>query len=214
MINTVLNTLKACEYKMIQISQNFIKYDNVNGEKALYYLPKQQELLVCNVANNVTRYVSNNQIEFLTIKEYLKLKGEQWSKSRDCEMGDIIVVRKGTLDIVACIDLKVADDGEHTTYFPQNRLFVGCINASSYTWFAEFASGNVPHWYLCVSYDGSEFVIIDAIKLAEYVNKNNIDMKKVYKFGKKNEIYIPSCWIFQNINRFKTNGVLLFEKRS
>jgi hypothetical protein len=93
-------------------------------------------------------------------------------------------------------------------------LFVGCINASSYTWFADNATGDVPHLYLCVSYDGSEFVIIDAIKLAEYINKNSIDMKTVYKFSEKGELYIPSCWIFQNIHQFRANRVLLFEKRS
>ena len=214
MINVVLNTLKSCEYKMIMVSKDRIKYDKVNGENASFYLPKQQELLVCNVANNVVKFVGNNQIEFLPIKEYLALTGKEWSKNYDCEMGDIIVVRKGTFDIVAHIDLKVADNGEHTTYFPQHRLFVGCINVASYEWFASNASGNVPHLYLCASYDGSEFVIIDAIKLAKYVDRNNINIKKVYKVGKKGELYIPSCWVFQNIDQFRTSGVLLFEKRS
>lgn len=212
MIATVLNTIKACDIEMIQISKEDIKRDKIGGEHAMFYLPKLQELLVCNIANTIARY-TNNTIEFLPIKRYLELMGKTWSKKLDCQLGDIIVVRKGTLDVVVCIDLKVADDGEHTVYFPQHRLFVGCINKTSYDFFARGASGNTPHWYLCTSYNGAEFVIIDAIGLAEFIKVNSINIDGIYKTDKKGNLYIPSCWIFQNIQSLKEFNVLLFEKR-
>lgn len=197
-MNDVIKTLKGCRFEMIQIDRDEISNDNIGNEQAMYYLPKVQERLVCNVANNVANYIgSTTEIEFLTIKKYLERKGLKWSKELDAKLGDIIVVLKGTTQVLACIDLKVANDGPNKVYYPQNRLFVGCITDTSYELFAKNATRKYPHYYLCTSYDGSEFVIVDAFKLVDYLKAKNIQIDTVYKsdaFGSK---YIPSCWVFK-----------------
>ena len=202
-MNDIIRTLKECQFEMIQIDKDEISKDTIGNEQAMYYLPKVQERLVCNVANNVANYIDNNiEIEFLTIKKYLERKGLKWSKELDAKLGDIIVVLKGTTQVLACIDLKVANDGPNKVYNPQNRLFVGCITDTSYELFAKNATRKYPHYYLCTSYDGSEFVIIDAFKLVDYLKDKNIQINTVYKsdaFGSK---YIPSCWIFKHEQYF------------
>ena len=202
-MNDVIRTLKSCQFEMIQIDKDEISKDTIGNEQAMYYLPKVQERLVCNVANNVARYIGNDvKIEFLTIKKYLERKGLNWSRELDAKLGDIIVVLKGTTQVFACIDLKVANDGQNKVYYPQNRLFVGCITDTSYELFAKNATRKYPHYYLCTSYDGSEFVIVDAFKLVDYLNDNKIQINTVYKsdaFGSK---YIPSCWVFNHEQYF------------
>lgn len=202
-MNDVIIILKGCRFEMIQIDKDEISNDTIGSEQAMYYLPKVQERLVCNVANNVANYIGNNiEIEFLTIKKYLELKKFKWSKELDAKLGDIIVVLKGTTQVLACIDLKVANDGPNKVYNPQNRLFVGCITDTSYELFAKNATRKYPHYYLCTSYDGSEFVIVDAFKLVDYLKAKNIQIDTVYKsdaFGSK---YIPSCWVFKNEKYF------------
>lgn len=202
-MNDVIRTLKGCIFEMIQIDRDEISKDTIGSEQAMYYLPKVQERLVCNVANNVANYISNSvEIEFLTIKKYLERKGFKWSKELDAKLGDIIVVLKGTTQVFACIDLKVANDGPNKVYNPQNRLFVGCITDTSYELFAKNATRKYPHYYLCTSYDGSEFVIVDAFKLVDYIKDKKIQINTVYKsdaFGSK---YIPSCWIFKHEKYF------------
>ena len=202
-MNNVIRTLKGCRFEMIQIDRDEISNDTIGNEQAMYYLPKAQERLVCNVANNVANYIgSTTEIEFLTIKKYLELKKLKWSKELDAKLGDIIVVLKGTTQVLACIDLKVANDGPNKVYNPQNRLFVGCITDTSYELFAKNATRKYPHYYLCTSYDGSEFVIIDAFKLVDYLKDKNIQINTVYKsdaFGSK---YIPSYWIFKHEQYF------------
>lgn len=202
-MNDIIRTLKECQFEMIQIDKDEISKDTIGNEQAMYYLPKVQERLVCNVANNVANYIDNNiEIEFLTIKKYLERKRLKWSKELDAKLGDIIVVLKGTTQVLACIDLKVANDGQNKVYHPQNRLFVGCITDTSYELFAKNATRKYPHYYLCTSYDGSEFVIIDAFKLVDYLKDKNIQINTVYKsdaFGSK---YIPSCWIFKHEQYF------------
>ena len=202
-MNDIIRTLKECQFEMIQIDKDEISKDTIGNEQAMYYLPKVQERLVCNVANNVANYIDNNiEIEFLTIKKYLERKGLKWSRELDAKLGDIIVVLKGTTQVLACIDLKVANDGQNKVYYPQNRLFVGCITDTSYELFAKNATRKYPHYYLCTSYDGSEFVIIDAFKLVDYLKDKNIQINTVYKsdaFGSK---YIPSCWIFKHEQYF------------
>lgn len=202
-MNDVIRTLKSCRFEMIQIDKDEISKDTIGNEQAMYYLPKVQERLVCNVANNVANYMKNDvAIEFLTIKKYLERKGLKWSRELDAKLGDIIVVLKGTTHVFACIDLKVANDGPNKVYYPQNRLFVGCITDASYELFAKNATRKYPHYYLCTSYDGSEFVIVDAFKLVDYLNDNKIQIDTVYKsdvFGSK---YIPSCWVFKHEQYF------------
>lgn len=202
-MNDVIRTLKECRFEMIQIDKDEISNDTIGSEQAMYYLPKVQERLVCNVANNVANYIGNTaEIEFLTIKKYLERKGLKWSKELDAKLGDIIVVLKGTTQVLACIDLKVANDGPNKVYNPQNRLFVGCITDTSYKLFAKNATRKYPHYYLCTSYDGSEFVIVDAFKLVDYLKAKNIQIDTVYKsdaFGSK---YIPSCWVFKHERYF------------
>ena len=202
-MNNVIRTLKGCRFEMIQIDKDEISKDTIGNEQAMYYLPKVQARLVCNVANNVANYIGNNvEIEFLTIKKYLERKGLKWSRELDAKLGDIIVVLKGTTQVFACIDLKVANDGQNKVYYPQNRLFVGCITDTSYELFAKNATRKYPHYYLCTSYDGSEFVIVDAFKLVDYLKAKNIQIDTVYKsdvFGSK---YIPSCWVFKNEQYF------------
>lgn len=202
-MNDVIRTLKGCRFEMIQIDRDEISKDTIGNEQAMYYLPKVQERLVCNVANNVANYIGNTvEIEFLTIKKYLERKGFKWSKELDAKLGDIIVVLKGTTQVLACIDLKVANDGPNKVYNPQNRLFVGCITDTSYELFAKNATRKYPHYYLCTSYDGSEFVIVDAFKLVDYLKDKNIQINTVYKsdaFGSK---YIPSCWVFKHEQYF------------
>lgn len=74
-MNDVIRTLKGCRFEMIQIDKDEISNDTIGSEQAMYYLPKVQERLVCNVANNVANYIcSTTEIEFLTIKKYLELK--------------------------------------------------------------------------------------------------------------------------------------------
>ena len=202
-MNDIIRTLKECQFEMIQIDKDEISNDTIGSEQAMYYLPKVHERLVCNVANNVANYIDNNiEIEFLTIKKYLERKGLKWSRELDAKLGDIIVVLKGTTQVLACIDLKVANDGPNKVYNPQNRLFVGCITDTSYELFAKNATRKYPHYYLCTSYDGSEFVIIDAFKLVDYLKDNKIQINTIYKsdaFGSK---YIPSCWIFKHEQYF------------
>lgn len=202
-MNDVIRTLKSCQFEMIQIDKDEISKDTIGNEQAMYYLPKVQERLVCNVANNVANYMKNDvEIEFLTIKNYLERKRLKWSREFDAKLGDIIVVLKGTTQVFACIDLKVANDGPNKVYHPQNRLFVGCITDASYELFAKNATRKYPHYYLCTSYDGSEFVIVDAFKLVDYLNDNKIQIDTVYKsdaFGSK---YIPSCWVFKHEQYF------------
>ena len=121
-MNDIIRTLKECQFEMIQIDKDEISKDTIGNEQAMYYLPKVQERLVCNVANNVANYIDNNiEIEFLTIKKYLERKRLKWSKELDAKLGDIIVVLKGTTQVLACIDLKVANDGQNKVYQPQNR---------------------------------------------------------------------------------------------
>ena len=202
-MNDVIRTLKSCQFEMIQIDKDEISKDTIGNEQAMYYLPKVQERLVCNVANNVANYMGNDiEMEFLTIKKYLERKGLKWSRELDAKLGDIIVVLKGTTQVLACIDLKVANDGPNKVYYPQNRLFVGCITDTSYELFAKNATRKYPHYYLCTSYDGSEFVIVDAFKLVDYLKDNKIQINTVYKsdaFGSK---YIPSCWVFNHEQYF------------
>jgi hypothetical protein len=188
----VISVLKSCKINMIQICKEDINESKLGNEFAKFALPKLQELLICNVANNRS---DNLDIEFLPIKKYLQLKKIKWSHDLDAKLGDIIVVYKGTTIVICCIDLKVADDGPHKIYYPQNRLFVGCIDAYSYKRFAEDATGNIPHIYLCMSYDGSEYILIDAIKLRNCIGAN----KSMFKYNKtKEKYYIPSCWFFDN----------------
>ena len=203
-MNDVIKILKGCRFEMIQIDKDEISKDTIGSEQAMYYLPKVQERLVCNVANNVANYIGtgNVEMEFLTIKKYLELKGLKWSKELDAKLGDIIVVLKGTTQVLACIDLKVANDGQNKVYYPQNRLFVGCITNNSYEWFAKNATRKYPHYYLCTSYDGSQFVIIDAFKLVDYVKAKNIKIDTVYKSDEFGSKYIPSCWVFKNEKYF------------
>ena len=203
-MNDVIRTLKSCRFEMIQIDKDEISKDTIGNEQAMYYLPKVQERLVCNVANNVANYIGtgNVEIEFLTIKKYLERKGLKWSRELDAKLGDIIVVLKDTTHVLACIDLKVANDGQNKVYYPQNRLFVGCITDASYELFAKNATRKYPHYYLCTSYDGSEFVIVDAFKLVDYLKDNKIQINTIYKsdaFGSK---YIPSCWVFNHEQYF------------
>ena len=203
-MNDVIRTLKSCRFEMIQIDKDEISKDTIGNEQAMYYLPKVQERLVCNVANNVANYIGtgNVEIEFLTIKKYLERKGLKWSRELDAKLGDIIVVLKDTTHVLACIDLKVANDGQNKVYYPQNRLFVGCITDTSYELFAKNATRKYPHYYLCTSYDGSEFVIVDAFKLVDYLKDNKIQINTIYKsdaFGSK---YIPSCWVFNHEQYF------------
>ena len=84
-MNDVIRTLKGCRFEMIQIDKDEISKDTIGNEQAMYYLPKVQERLVCNVANNVANYIGtgNVEIEFLTIKKYLELKKLKWSKELD-----------------------------------------------------------------------------------------------------------------------------------
>jgi hypothetical protein len=58
----VISVLKSCKINMIQICKEDINESKLGNEFAKFALPKLQELLICNVANNRS---DNLDIEFL-----------------------------------------------------------------------------------------------------------------------------------------------------
>lgn len=196
-LNEIIAVFKQFRIKMTQIDRSKILNDKVGGEDAMFSLPKQQELLVVNVINNS---VLCNSIEAFTLKDYLRIfKNENWTKEADCKYGDIIITDRDTHEVICHIDLKVADDGIHKVYYPQNRLFVGCITGYSFTYFTYYnVPENPPHIYWCMSFDGSQFIFVDAAKLKTAVGTNREIFKTDPETGKH---YLPSAWLFKNENK-------------
>lgn len=205
-INTIINAIKRCKFQMFEVSKDEMNEYNINNKSATYYSARAQEYIICNVLNNMLP----SHLYCYPVMKYLKLKKYQYTPWRESRLGDIIIVDKSSanLDAVCCLEIKVADDGEHPFCHVKNRYFVGCINQTSYNNFAMNTTGKprvVPHLYLCLSYEGSEFVIVDSSRLVECVERCKKQGEKVFVFGGYDEngkpkYYIQSYYIFNHEN--------------
>lgn len=205
-VNTIISTIKRCNFQMFEVSKDEMKEYIINNDFATYYSARAQESIVCNVLNNVLP----PHLYCYPVMKYLKLKNHQYTPWTESRIGDIIIVDKSSanLDVVCCLEIKVADDGEHPFCHVKNRYFVGCISQTSYNNFAKKhyrQTNSCAHLYLCLSYEGSEFVIIDSNRLVECVERCRTQGEKVFSFGGydkngKPKYYIQSYYIFNHEN--------------
>lgn len=207
-LEILINILKNIKLNFYPISrEELIINDIVNPT---FVNAKLQEASIINVLNNL--FPDDSNLLAMSINKYIetfkskKYKDIKMSTKYDLFYGDVIVIDLSAHNVVACIDLKVADDCDNKFYKRLNRYFLGCISKNSFETFGQNCidvkdnrfkhESESKHLYFCVSFDGIEHEIIDASKL---YNKIYNDPKFVFYTSKDGKKYIPSKYILDNL---------------